>query len=116
MSHRNRPGRSPERLRPMTGSRRSPAPIIVELAANARPAVLAAVEAAIEAVAPLAAVELVCVRAMTLPRGEPVRIRGAFIAWDTPASVQRRHARAMAAFAEAFEAALAAAAGSGDKA
>lgn len=116
MSHRNRPRRSRERLRPIVGSRRSPAPLIVELAANAPAAVLAAAEEAIRVLAPLATVELVRVRAMTLPRGEPVRIRGAFIAWDAPASVQRRHARAMDAFAAAFQAALAAAGGSGDRA
>ncbi len=84
-----------------------PAPIIVELAANAPAAMLAAVQEAIRVAAPLAAVELVRVRAMALPKGEPVRIRGAFIAWDAPASVQRRHARAMAVLAIALDAALA---------
>ena len=124
VTHRNRSRRSRERRSPMAGSSRSPmagssrspAPIIVELAANAPAPTLAAAEAAVRAAAPLAAVELVRVRAMTLPRGEPIRIRGVFIGWDAPASVQRRHARAMAAFAAALEAALAAAGGSGDRA
>ncbi len=75
MSHRNRPCRSPERLRPMAGPRGAPAPLIVELAANAPSYVLAAAEAAVRAVAPLTVVELVRVRAMTLPRGETLRIR-----------------------------------------
>lgn len=107
MSHRNRPRRSPERLRPMAGSRRAPAPLIVELAANAPAAVLAAVEAAIRAAAPLTAVELIHVRAMTLPRGDTIRLRGALIAWNTPASAWRRHERAMKAYAAALDAALA---------
>jgi len=68
--------------------------------------VLAAVEAAIRAVAPLTAVELVRVRPMTLPRGEPIRIRGAYIAWDAPADAARRQYRAVDTFAAAFEAAL----------
>ena len=89
-------------------------PIAVELAANAPAAVLAAVEEAIMLVAPLATVELIRVRAMSLPRGEPIRIRGALIAWPVPASVQRRHARAITAFAAALDAALAMAGDRGD--
>jgi hypothetical protein len=116
MTLRNRPRRSPEReRRPMAGSQGAPVPLIVELANNAPAVVLAAVEAATRAAAPLAAVELIRVRAMTLPRGEPIRLRGAFIAWNAPASAWRRHDRAMVAFAAALDAALAAAGGSGDR-
>ena len=79
----------------------------MELAANAPAAMLAAVEEAIRITAPVAPVQLVRVRAMTLPRGEPVRVRGVFIAWDAPTSVQRRHAQAMAALVVALDAALA---------
>lgn len=101
--------RSPERLRPRAGSRRAPAPLVIELATNAPAAVVAAVEAAIRAVAPLTAVRLVRVRAMTLPRGEQLRIRGPLGAWDARASAGRRQARAMAAFGAALDAALEAA-------
>lgn len=94
---------------------RPPAPIIVELASNAPAAVLAAVEEAIQVAALLATVELVRVRAMSLPRGEPIRIRSAFIAWPALASVQPRPARAVAAFAAALEAALATAGDIGDR-
>ena len=65
--------------------------------------------------APLHAVELVRVRAMTLPRGELIRIRGPLVAWSAPSDAGRQY-RAMAAFAAAFEAALAAAGGSGGRA
>ena len=83
---------------------RHPAPIIVELAANAPAAMLAAVEEAIRVVAPLAAVELVRVP----PQPEA--------AWDAPVATGRPQYRAMAALAAAFEAALAAACDSGDRA
>ena len=85
--------------RPMAGSPGARASLIVELASNA-PAV-------IRAAAPLAAVELVRVRAMTLPRGEPIRIRGAFVAWNAPASAWRRYERAAVAFAASLDAARA---------
>jgi len=93
---------------------RHPAPIIVELAANAAVVVLAAAEEAIRVVAPLAAVELV--RVPPQPGGEELRIRGPLVAWNAPADAARRQYRAVAAFAAAFEAALAAAGGSGDRA
>jgi hypothetical protein len=99
----------------MVGCRRAPAPLVVELAANAPPTVLAAVEAAIRAVAPLATVELVRVRAMTLPNGATIRLSGSFIAWNAPASAWRRHERVLAAFAAALDAALAATASSGGR-
>ena len=105
MSLRNRPRRSPDRLRPMAGSRRPPR-LIVELAANAPAEMMAAVEEAIQVASPLADVELVRIRAMALPKGEPIRIR-AFIAWDAPAAVQRRQAQAMTALMIALDAALA---------
>ncbi len=48
---------------------------------------------------------------MTLPRGEPLRIRSPLVAWNASASAARRQNRAMVAFAAALDAALAAAAG-----
>jgi hypothetical protein len=100
-------------VRLLAGSRRAPAPLIVELAANAPAAVLAAVEAAGRAVAPLAAVELV--RVPPQPEGEQLRIRGTWVAWHAPVSAGRRQDRAMAAFAAALDAALAAAGDRGDR-
>jgi hypothetical protein len=73
--------------------------------------VLAAVEAAIFAVAPLAAVELVRVDAMTLSKGDMIRLRSPYIAWN--ASAWRRRDRVMVAFAVAFDANLAAASDGG---
>jgi hypothetical protein len=93
----------------LVSSQRAPEPFVVELAANAKPAVLAAVEAAIGAVAPLATVELVRVDAMTLSKGDMIRLRSPSIAWNAPASVWRRHDRVLVAFAAAFDANLAAA-------
>jgi hypothetical protein len=73
------------------------------------------VEAAIRAVAPLATVELVRVRAMTLPNGATIRLRGAFIAWNAPASARRRHERVVVAFAAALDANLAVASDGGGR-
>lgn len=95
---------------------RHPAPLIVELATNASAAMLAAVEEAIRVVAPLAPVELIRIRAMALPRGVTIRMRGPLVAWDAPASATRRHDQAMAAFAAAFEAARAVAGDGGGRA
>lgn len=95
------------------GGRRAPAPFVVELAVNAPPAVLAAVEAAIGAVAPLATVELVRVRA-GLP-SDTIRLSGSFIAWNAPPSAWRRHDRALAAFAAALDANLAVASDGGGR-
>lgn len=116
MSHRNRPRRDrrPARGPRIPGLRRAPGPLIVELAANAPAAVLAAAEAAIRAVAPLAAVELV--RVPPQPAGEQLRIRGPWVAWDAPVSAGRRQDRAMTAFAAALDAALAAAGDRGGRA
>lgn len=111
MTHRNRPRRSRERLRLTARSRLSPAPIRVELSWDAPADVLAAAEEAIRAVASLATVELVRV-----PQERTFCVRGSLIAWNAPASAARRQVEAMDTFAEAFEAARAAAAGSGDKA
>jgi hypothetical protein len=94
------------------GGRRAAAPLVVELAVNAPPAVLAAVEAAIGAVAPLATVELVRVRA-GLPSGDTIRLSGSFIEWNAPASAWRRQERVLAAFAAAFDSALAVASDGG---
>lgn len=114
---RRRPRRSSERLRPRPGSRRAPTPLIVELAANAPAAMLAAVQAAIEAVAPLVAVELV--RVPSWASDEQLRLRGPTIASrDEPISAGRRQARAgraMAAFAAALDAALAVAGDGGGR-
>lgn len=109
MSQRNRPHRLDEVFRPVTGSRRVRAPIIVELSWNAPARVLAADEEAIQAVASLAVVDLV-----RIPQQRTFCIRGPLVAWNAPASAARRQYRAMEAFAAAFEAAQAAAGGSGD--
>jgi hypothetical protein len=92
-----------------------PPPIVVERASNAPEAVLAAVEEAIEGVARVVPVDLTRVRGMSLPRGEPIWIRGAFIAWPAQPPVQRRHAVAMVAVTPALDAALDTAGDIGDQ-
>jgi hypothetical protein len=91
---------------------RHPPTLIVELAANAPAAVVAAAEEAIRVVAPLATVELV--RVPPQPGSEELRICGPLVACDARVSTGRPQLQAMAAFAVAFDSALAAAGGSGD--
>lgn len=103
MSHRDGPHRKLTKCRRTTGSTGAPAPLIVELAANAPATVIASAEAAAAAVAHLTAVELVHVPER--PGGEELRIRGPLVALDAPLSVARRQYKAMVAFAAAFESA-----------
>ena len=104
MSHRNR----------ARGSRRHQigifplvhAPVVVEVPANAPPALVARVAAAIATVKPPGAIELVRIA----PQADPsdFRVRGPLLAWDAPIGAGAREGRAMVAFATAFEAAQAA--------
>lgn len=108
MSHRNR-ARGQRRRRvgivPLVH-----APVIVEVAANAPPEVVARVTAAVSAVRPSGAIELV----RTAPQANPsdFRIRGPLLAWDAPIGAGAREWRAMeCCFAAAYDGAALAAEG-----